>query len=328
MLAEAFESERVVRLVAGIAGAGGVNARELAVKAGVPGWALGDAAGMVCAGGVARLWELTEEVLGDPVVGLRVAARCQGGELGLFDYLVKTAGTLRDALDAFGRYLPLVTTGGQLHVLARMRQETTYCCSYLGAEGRGRELAVQFWAGLVCGRARDGTGKTVTPAHAGFAQDTPRCLRTFTGMLGTSRLDFGAPATTITFRDSDLDLPMRSADPALAAILRRFAAALPQPTAPAWHQHFRQQLDEAIRQGTPTLEALARHMLLSPRTVQRRLAEHGTTWRAELDAARRDRAQTARQAGAPTMTRLARQLGYTSPRSVRRALSRWDRASV
>jgi AraC-like DNA-binding protein len=328
VFAEAVESVRVVRLVAGMAGAGGVDARQLAAEAGVQEWALGAAAGMVCAGGVARLWELAEEVLADPVVGLGAAARCEVGELGLFDYLVRTAGTLRDGLEAFGRYLPLVTTGGRLRVLAGRRQEMTYCFSYPGAGGRGRELAVQFWVGLLCGRARAETGRAVAPAHAGLAQDEPRCPRAFAEMLGTDRVDFGTPATTITYRESDLDLPMRAADPALAAILRSFGATLPQPVAPAWQQHFRQLLGKAIEEGTPTLETLARRMSLSPRTLQRRLAEHGTTWRAELDTARRDRAQTARQAGTPTMTRLARQLGYTSPRSVRRALRRWDRASM
>jgi hypothetical protein len=37
-------------------------------------------------------------------------------------------------------------------------------------------------------------------------------------MFGTGRIDFGTPATTFTFRASDMDLPMRRAT----------------PTAPAW----------------------------------------------------------------------------------------------
>jgi AraC-like DNA-binding protein len=67
-------------------------------------------------------------------------------------------------------------------------------------------------------------------------------------------------------------------------------------------------------------------LAISVRTLQRRLAEHGTTWRAELQAARQDRARTAFQASPPSMTRLARQLGYADPRSVRRALRRWDQS--
>jgi AraC-like DNA-binding protein len=95
----------------------------------------------------------------------------------------------------------------------------------------------------------------------------------------------------------------------------------------AWHDQFRQELGEVIETGRPSLNAISRSLALSPRTVQRRLAALGTTWRAELDRARRRRAQQARQAGT-TNTRLARQLGYSDPRSVRRAQRRWDKGAA
>jgi AraC-like DNA-binding protein len=99
---------------------------------------------------------------------------------------------------------------------------------------------------------------------------------------------------------------------------------VPPPADATWNDGFRRQLNQALEQGSPSLAALARRMSLSTRTLQRRLAEHGTTWRAELDAARQHHAQPARQAGSPTMTLLASQLGYADPRSARRALRRWD----
>jgi hypothetical protein len=65
-------------------------------------------------------------------------------------------------------------------------------------------------------------------------------------------------------------------------------------------------------------------MAVSPATLQRRLAEHGTTWRAELDAARQRQAATARRGGTVTSAGLARRLAYADPRSARCALRRWD----
>jgi AraC-like DNA-binding protein len=95
----------------------------------------------------------------------------------------------------------------------------------------------------------------------------------------------------------------------------------------AWHEQFRQRLGEAIENGGPSLDTIARSLSVSRRTVQRRLAALGTTWRAELDTTRRRRAQQAREAGT-TSTRLARQLGYADPRSARRALRRWDNGAA
>lgn len=94
-----------------------------------------------------------------------------------------------------------------------------------------------------------------------------------------------------------------------------------------WYRQFQAQLDEVIGQGRPSLQVLARRLMVSTRTLQRRLAEHGTTWRAELETARQARAQRVRQAGPIGMNRLARDLGYADPRSARRAIRRWnDRA--
>lgn len=92
----------------------------------------------------------------------------------------------------------------------------------------------------------------------------------------------------------------------------------------AWYERFRLLLAEVIEDGSPSLGALARRLAVSPRTLQRQLAAHGTTWRAELDAARQRRARQARQDGAAGMISLARHLGYADPRSARRALRRWD----
>jgi AraC-like DNA-binding protein len=116
---------------------------------------------------------------------------------------------------------------------------------------------------------------------------------------------------------------MPGKDPGLARILRCYAATLPAPRPATWLEHLQQLLDEAIDHGSPSLEAVARRLAVSSRTLQRRLAEHGTTWSAELDSARQRRARLDHQDGAASMTRLARQLGYAGPRSARRALRRW-----
>jgi AraC-like DNA-binding protein len=114
-------------------------------------------------------------------------------------------------------------------------------------------------------------------------------------------------------------------DPAPAQVLQRYAATSPRPVPADWLDLFRHVLAEALDDSTPSLDTLSRRLTISIRTLQRRLADHGTTWRAELDTARRNRAQQTLQNSTPSMTRLARQLGYSDPTSARRALRRWNR---
>jgi hypothetical protein len=185
------ESIRVVRFLLAAAAAAGANARRLAFEARVPAWALADEGTMIPSCHALRLWELAEQTLQDPDVALGVAARYQLGELGLYDYLFRTAATLREGLDASRRYLALVTTNGRLRAETRTGRETTYSYSYAEADGRGQELALQFSIALFCARARAGTGRPVAPVHVGFAQPAPRCHRAFIDAFGTRRIDFG-----------------------------------------------------------------------------------------------------------------------------------------
>jgi AraC-like DNA-binding protein len=175
-----------------------------------------------------------------------------------------------------------------------------------------------------CAKAQAAAGRRVVPVHIAFAQPQPRSFAAFAETFGTRQIDFGAPITTITLQAADVAAPMPSADPVLAAILRRYAKTIPfQPTT-TWRAQFQGLLDEAVAYGNPSLDTLARRLGISTRTLQRELAKSGTSWRAELDAARQRRAEHARQAGEPSMAMLARLLGYADARSLRRAMRRWN----
>ena len=143
--------------------------------------------------------------------------------------------------------------------------------------------------------------------------------------LGTRRIDFGQDRSTITFARADLGLPMPGADPGLAVLLRRRADALiASPGMPApWIDRFRQILAAGLAVRDLSLSAVARQLGMSPRTLQRRLEEEGTSWRGEADALRRE--QASRLAGEGlSRADVAACLGYSDARALRRAARRWD----
>jgi AraC-like DNA-binding protein len=322
----ASDSVRIASLLLAVATEGGADARKLAREARVPTWAISADQAMIPYWHSMRLWELVEHALQDPNVALTTASRHGAANGSLFDYILATSATLRDGLRAAGHFFHLVTSNARLQVEAETESEITYSLRYLYGEGRGPELSTQFSVMTFCVRARTVTGLPVVPVHVGFAQPPPRTSGAFSETLRTRHVDFGLLATTFTFRADDLDLPLRQADPVLNRILTGYAPAT-RPPALSWHEHFQVLLTQQIERGDPTLAALARRLRVSSRTLQRQLAEHGTTWRAELDAARQRRVEEAPLTGAETMAELARRLSYSDARSVRRALRRWaDRA--
>jgi AraC-like DNA-binding protein len=307
------------------AAAGGADARALAREARLPGWVLTAGQGMIPSRYAIRLWELAEWALQDLHVALTVAGRYRRGDLSLYDYLFATAPTLGEGLTVNVQFLHLVTGNSRLQAVAETDRDITYSYEHSVRDHRGIELGAQFGLAMFCARAREATGEPVVPARVGFAQRAPRSHRSVTEAFGTRQVDFDLAVNTLTFRKADLNLPLRGADPVLAAILRQYAATLPPAEPVTWHGQFRMLLADLLAEG-PTLEAIARRLAMSPRSLQRRLAEHGTTWRAELDHARRQRAQQSRAHAQPTMASLARQLGYSDTRSTRRALRRLNQA--
>jgi AraC-like DNA-binding protein len=94
-----------------------------------------------------------------------------------------------------------------------------------------------------------------------------------------------------------------------------------------WTDAVRKILAAQLDRPALTLATVARALAVSARTLQRRLAEEGTSWRAELDVARRER--TAQLLGrGRTQGATAASVGYSGSRALRRAVRRWQRNEV
>ncbi|MBK0400895.1 helix-turn-helix domain-containing protein [Limibaculum sp. M0105] len=82
-------------------------------------------------------------------------------------------------------------------------------------------------------------------------------------------------------------------------------------------------LDEMLVEGTPTIDDAARAIMLSRRTLQRVLAENGTSFRELLDDVRRRRAIAEIEASSEQIGMISARLGYSSQACLSRAVRRW-----
>lgn len=304
----------------------GHEAGRLAREAGIPVWAMEGDDITVDNACFLRTLILAEHHRGVPDVGLRAGADFVPGQLGIYDYLFTTARTLGEGHAASGRHVDLITGVGQRGVVAATERDVRVILSLAEDEDRGRELAIQVGMSDFLSRSRWATGRPISPVEVTLRQRAPRRSTTFTDILGTTRITYGADTDSVTLRAADMELPLRTADPVLATILERHAALQPriQPRPTSWPDRVQQALAAAaLAEGTVSLSAVARRLATSPRTLQRRLAEAGTTWRHELDRARQAQfARLHRHPAAPP-DRRAGLLGYADARSLRRARRRW-----
>ncbi|MGV9721352.1 AraC family transcriptional regulator ligand-binding domain-containing protein [Nocardia beijingensis] len=308
--------------------AAGVDRDRLLREAGLPEWTMAGDDVHLPSQTFSRLWEIGEFELGDPDVALNVASRYQLTCLGLYDYLFSSAPTLGAGLATCGPYVTAVTTNHRFDLVAENDDEVTLYLDIIDGEGRGRDLTQLWGLSAVLSRARRVVREPLAPLRVALRQQAPAKIGAFIKVFGTTAIEFDAPVDAMTFRASDMDLPLTTSDPVLAGILRPLAAALPPPPplATAWPERVATALAECLDEGDASLERVARRLATSPRTLQRRLREAGTTWRAELDRARGARLVAATAAGPLSPSRQAEILGYSDPGSLRRAARRWSLA--
>jgi AraC-like DNA-binding protein len=79
----------------------------------------------------------------------------------------------------------------------------------------------------------------------------------------------------------------------------------------------------ALVHGRPSIDAIASAMHASPRTLQRRLRQEGTTYAQLLDSVRRERTERLVTTGRLSITEIAFLAGFTDLGGFRRAYRRW-----
>jgi AraC-like DNA-binding protein len=119
---------------------------------------------------------------------------------------------------------------------------------------------------------------------------------------------------------------MVAADPALALVLEEHMQRLLEglPTQDPFVHRTCGELLQALQRGAASLEVLADALHVSPRTLRRRLEEHGTSYKTLLDELRRELAfHYVGRSGEPTDA-IAARLGFTEPSTFYRAFKRWS----
>ena len=82
-------------------------------------------------------------------------------------------------------------------------------------------------------------------------------------------------------------------------------------------------LQERLAEGPARVDAITRALTLSERTLHRRLAAEGTTYRALVERVRRELAEQLVGDPAVGVKEMAARLGFASPRAFHRAYQRW-----
>lgn len=273
-----------------------------------------------------RLWWAAEQAITDRAVGLRLGAEGIQRGYSVAGRVALHAPDLRSALAALGRYKRL--TCPETVEVECDAGEARVRYRWLQADGEVPRLLVDLTLASLLQLTVRGTGGRVTPMRVELARQT----------MDVSLLQehfacpvvFGAPHDAMVFEASALDVPFVSADGgAFARLVDGLEARLRAgqgyvETAADVRVAIARQLSEGRR---PTLEAVARRMTMSVRTLQRRLDAGETSFQVELAAVRRTTACRLLANTDLDSVAIAMLLGFVEHNSFARAFRQWERTT-
>lgn len=296
----------------------GLSRASLLARTGLEAHVLADPDGRVLLRDLYALLEACA-ALGEPLVHLRMTRRMEVESLDALAFLVITSPTFGEGLRAMLRYQRVFTEGDRYELIDDAEGARLLYLPCGGPRLAHRLMAEMFAADLLVNGARL-VGAPLEGVRVLFAHPAPRDREAHAALLGVEA-SFDAPVHTIVIPSRVLALPIASAaHEGMAEFFSRHLEerlrALPPETIGG------RTIAALVRGGDADLTTLASRLSMSPRTLQRRLADEGVSLRALAEDARRARASSLLEGGA-SIAEVAYTLGYSEPSAFHRAFRRW-----
>jgi AraC-like DNA-binding protein len=258
--------------------------------------------------------------VGDPILGLHLAAASPVGCLGTFDYAVWASTSLREALSRTSRIYEFICRGAALEGDVRDDGYHLAVCTRPGLPPG--HVLIDFTFGIHFVRFREALGEArLASVSFRHGVDDPKAYEAFFGVPPR----FDQPADELVFDAALLDRKLRTADAQTSALLEAHALetiARLKPVDPFLHR-LRAVVARRIRDGDLGLPSLAAEIGHSGRTLQRQLQDRGTSHREVVDAVRRELAIGMLADDRTSTVTVAHELGFASPQAFYRAFGRW-----
>lgn len=308
------------------AAARGVTAQALEQAAGLPTGALEPLPESLPADTYVKLLELAAELADDPHFGLHVGERVRLGTYTVYGLILLSCRDFGQAFEQTMRYEQLAHDLGRstLQVHGQLAAYTWHS----NYPAHCRHLVDSVFAGIrVFGNWLAGT--TLPPAElslmhdGGAAAGHAEYMRVF-GALPR----FNASANAAQFEASLLAWPVPNADVSLYPVLQQHAdQLLKQRAAPASAGIVAQVHDAIVRrlaQGQVRVASVAEDLGLAPRTLQRKLADAGSSFQQVLDEARFALARDYLRQPGLSLVDIAFLLGYQEQSAFTHAFREWS----
>jgi AraC-like DNA-binding protein len=264
-------------------------------------------------------WSVEESRCDD--LGLLAAERADPGLWDLIEYASRSQTTLRDAIRCIARLVPLVADA-----IAIAEEESGDAWAIATAPAAFRLGApVDFALASIVLAARRHTGRPFLAPREVWVEHGPPADTTHYGRLFQAVVKFGMPRNRIIFDSCDLALPLRRADAYLVTLLDGAAQRMLRESRRylTTAERVRRLLPGLIASGSASIACVANELGIAPRTLHRRLADEGVTFRRLVSEVRQQLAVAYLEERRHDIAEIAELLGFSGVPAFHRAFKRW-----
>ena len=265
----------------------------------------------------------------DPAFGLQ-AARCwQPGNLGVLGHAWLSSSTLRTGASRLVRYFRIVGERGHFET-----EDVAEGLKLRFRAGRGdpavnpvAAVAVDVAMSLLLDMCRLTAGAALRPTAVRLRRRRPSSALAYERFFGCA-IEFAAEENALVLSVIDADRPLESSNRQLASVLdKMLAEQLGRLDRADVVARCKTVILEHLASGEISEDEAATQLHVSPRTLQRKLAEAGTSFKSLVDGTRKDLALRYIDDPHRSITDITFSLGFSGPSSLSRAFKRWTGVS-
>jgi AraC-like DNA-binding protein len=268
------------------------------------------------------LWKAIEQLMPEPGLGIRLVEALDTAALPPSTLAAFYARDYRDGLTRLARFKQLCTP--ELLRCEEGKSDCTVTVTWLYASEPTPSISTDVALATLVELGRRGTGQRLTPSRVELVRPKPdsEVYRTYFDCP----IRYGAAADVLVLKSADLDQAFSGHNPELLGMLTPALASMLQELEA--HSSVGEQvkvvLKRSLASGRPELSQIARDLGMSERTLQRRITEEGTTFRALLIEARQELARQLLAVPDTGIDEVAYLLGYQDTNAFYRAFREWE----
>lgn len=300
----------------------GVSVAAVLRRAGLPGDLFDQVRVLVSTEELFALWHSIEVVSSDPLIGIKLGVETKTERFHPMAIAALSTQNLVTATEHLARYKKLTAPEEILSKLGK--QEFSIAFRWLLAVEDEPQVLTDYCFSWTISLARHGTGTQLNPLRVEYVRQRSN-LRTLERSFGC-KVDSGASRNAIIFRAADAIAPFVTCNVELLDLLApQFEEQLREhKEEDSFVALVRRAIQDRLTGQRPSMDVISEALHMSPRTLQRRLQETGSSFQRVLDEARRSMARYYLSNSVLELNEAAYLLGFEDPNSFGRAFRNWE----